>query len=167
MLQETRDGDVSVVHPVGEIDMQTMRPLRELVQSLPDDGVRYMVLDLRDVSFLDSAGMSVLFGAKKRLSEDGGECYVVTSEKGFVAKTLDTIAIDKVMPHMHELDEAMLDIQEQKAGHRESRRAGACFEEFAPEEAVDTVGASELEEAGQIELIEQAEAEEVEWSRPG
>lgn len=157
MLQETRDGDVSVVHPVGEIDMQTMRPLRELVRRLPDDGVRFMVLDLRDVSFLDSAGMSVLFGAKKRLLEDGGECYVVTSEEGFVAKTLNTIAIDKVMPHLHDLDEAMSEIQEQKAGHRESRLAGAYFEEFAPMEVVDTVGASELEAAEWSEAGEPVE----------
>lgn len=129
-LHEHREGDVSIVHPVGEVDMATMRPLREMVRRLPDEGVRFLVFDLRDVSFLDSAGMSVLFGAKKRLDEEHGECYVVTTEDGFVAKTLHTISIETVMPHLHDPEEAKADIEQ----HRQARAARTA----GPIEAVES-----------------------------
>ncbi len=113
-IHEHREGDVSIVHPIGEVDMATMRPLREMVRRLPDEGVRFLVFDLREVNFLDSAGMSVLFGAKKRLDEEHGECYVVTTEDGFVAKTLRTISIETVMPHLHDPEEAKADIEQRR-----------------------------------------------------
>lgn len=146
-LQEHRDGDVCIVHPVGEVDMQTMRPLREMVRRLPEEGVRYLVLDLSEVNFLDSAGMSILFGAKKRLAEDRGECYVITTEEGFVAKTLQMISLGMVMPHLHNLEQALEDVRQRKEGRQITRAEAAAKdrEDRAVREADDR------EESGPIE----------------
>lgn len=110
VLHEQRDGDICIVRPVGEVDMDSMRPLRERVRRLPDEGVRFLIFDLREVAFLDSAGMSVLFGAKKRLDEERGACYVVTHQEGLVARSLHTISLGAVMPHLYDLEEAQRDI---------------------------------------------------------
>jgi anti-sigma B factor antagonist len=54
---------VRVIHVVGEIDSLTAPVLRSrLDEHLP--AVRLLVLDLTDVTFLGSAGLAVLVGAK-------------------------------------------------------------------------------------------------------
>lgn len=120
-VEEHRDGDVSTITPVGEVDMQSMRPLRELVRRLPGEGVRYIVFDLRRVDFMDSAGMSVLFNAKKMMNDERGECYVVSRANSFVDRSLSTINIENVMPHLHDLDEALQDVRARK----ENRNGGS------------------------------------------
>lgn len=55
--------DVRVIHVIGEIDSLTAPVLRSrLDEHLP--AVRLLVLDLTDVTFLGSAGLAVLVGAK-------------------------------------------------------------------------------------------------------
>ncbi|HEY3265438.1 MAG TPA: STAS domain-containing protein [Armatimonadota bacterium] len=111
-VEERRDGDVAVVAAVGEVDIQTMRPLREAVRRLADDGVRYIIVDLREVGFIDSAGMSVLFAARKAVSEARGQCYVVSRPGAAVRRSLDTIGIERVMPHLESPDDALADLRE-------------------------------------------------------
>jgi anti-sigma B factor antagonist len=67
-----RDGRATAVRLRGELDMAgtfLLEPrLDELVADPPDGGV---VFDLRDLSFVDSTGLSVLVGAHERLSDAG------------------------------------------------------------------------------------------------
>lgn len=120
--QISYEKDVCVISVVGQIDIQSMRPLREMLRSLPDEGVCYVVLDLRDVSFLDSAGMSLLFAAHKRMRERHGDCYLVTARDGIVDKSLSAIRIDQVMPHLHDLEEAMDLIEENRVSGLDGSR---------------------------------------------
>jgi anti-sigma B factor antagonist len=125
-LVEERDDDVSIIRVDGEVDMQTMKPLRELLRRIPNEGIRYIILDFSDVGFLDSAGMSLLFSTKKRVSEDRGECYLITAGNRFVEKTLQTIELDKVMPHLTSVDAALADIRERKAAKKDGSRPEAA-----------------------------------------
>ena len=63
-------GGVPVVRVAGEVDMATAPQLRERLEEMPE-GTGTLVVDLTDVSFLDSTGLSVLVAAWKRLS--GGD----------------------------------------------------------------------------------------------
>jgi anti-anti-sigma factor len=67
-----RDGRATAVRLHGELDMAgtfLLEPrLDELVADPPDGGV---VFDLRELSFVDSTGLSVLVGAHERLNGAG------------------------------------------------------------------------------------------------
>jgi anti-sigma B factor antagonist len=69
--------DHAVVRPAGEIDLQTAADLREVLQSARRSHNSQVVLDLGEVTFIDSVGLSVIIAAHQRLSEDRCELVVV------------------------------------------------------------------------------------------
>lgn len=65
------EAGVPVVHAVGDIDLSTTPMLRtemeKQIDSIPkDDILRYIVLDMREVPFIDSAGLALLVEIRKR-----------------------------------------------------------------------------------------------------
>jgi len=77
-----------VVRVSGEVDIQTSPVLEEQLQSLLDQGVSSIRVDLGDVSFLDSTGLSVLVGGLRRCQSAGGDLRVV-SPRPNVRKVLE------------------------------------------------------------------------------
>lgn len=60
-------GPVSVLSVGGELDIASAPGLRDQLAELDRPGPRLVVVDLSDVPFMDSTGLSVLVTAKKRL----------------------------------------------------------------------------------------------------
>lgn len=56
---EERDG-VAVLLPHGDLDAEHVQGFQQAVDSLLRAGVQYYVIDLGDVSFLDSTGLSAI-----------------------------------------------------------------------------------------------------------
>jgi anti-anti-sigma factor len=63
------EGPVTVVTARGELDLAVNDALRDVLGPL--DG--RVVVDLRDVTFMDSSSIGVLVGAARRLKTSGGE----------------------------------------------------------------------------------------------
>lgn len=74
-----RDG-VPVVSVLGEVDVATAPALREALDAAVDGGSDPLVVDLSAVTFIDSTGLGVLIGARKRCIDAGRELRVVVSE---------------------------------------------------------------------------------------
>lgn len=70
-------GDVPVLSVAGEIDVATKSALRGALDEKFDAGHSTIVVDLRDVTFLDSTGLGVLVGALKRCREADGDLRLV------------------------------------------------------------------------------------------
>ena len=70
---ETRIIDVE-----GEIDVYTSTQLKEQIVDTISEGVRYVVMNLAKVEYLDSTGLGVLIGALKRLREKQGNLVIVS-----------------------------------------------------------------------------------------
>jgi anti-anti-sigma factor len=66
---EQRDG-AAVVVVTGEVDMSTSPALREQLRA-PEAQAETVVLDLREVSFMDSSGLGAIVGQHKRAREHG------------------------------------------------------------------------------------------------
>ncbi|MFN8075722.1 MAG: STAS domain-containing protein [Kineosporiaceae bacterium] len=66
------EGAATVVEVGGDLDVQTGPALREVLYELAAKGGQDVVLDLSQVSFLDSSGLGVLVGALKRTRAAGG-----------------------------------------------------------------------------------------------
>ncbi len=58
---------------LGELDMSTAPQLREELLRLTSDGARMVTVDLSELAFVDSTGLSVLITGLKRLRQQGGE----------------------------------------------------------------------------------------------
>jgi stage II sporulation protein AA (anti-sigma F factor antagonist) len=66
---EQRDGGV-IVAAAGEVDLSTTPALREQLRS-PAAQAPVVVLDLREVTFMDSSGLGAIVGQHKRAREHG------------------------------------------------------------------------------------------------
>jgi anti-sigma B factor antagonist len=64
-----QQGEISVVRATGEIDIVTAPRFRECLAEIPV-GTRVVIVDLSEVGFLDSTGLSVLVAGWKRFSND-------------------------------------------------------------------------------------------------
>jgi anti-sigma B factor antagonist len=74
---DTVEGDVAIIAMGGEVDLDASPALRERIFSHIKAGRRRIVLDLTDVTFIDSTAVGVLVGAVTRLRESGGGSVAV------------------------------------------------------------------------------------------
>jgi anti-sigma B factor antagonist len=65
------EGVVLALH--GDLDVAAAPQLEKLLDNLRSEGHGYVMLDLRELSFVDSAGVSVLIKAKKEAARDGSQ----------------------------------------------------------------------------------------------
>lgn len=92
----------TIVTLSGEVDLSTAPSLRERLASLIDAGSTSIVVDLRQVSFMDSTGLGVLMGAHLRVREHDGELQLVAAD-GPVMRVLTLAKLTDVFPVTSEL----------------------------------------------------------------
>ena len=73
-----------VVTADGEIDSTSAPELRQRLTEILDDDVTEFTVDLRQVSFLDSAGLCVLAGAHRRAVEQGARMRLLASSRAVI-----------------------------------------------------------------------------------
>ena len=64
----------------GELDLATAPDLRERLGAAVGSGTTRIVVDLRDVTFMDSVGLAAILHARSRLSEHGRLALVVAPD---------------------------------------------------------------------------------------
>jgi len=82
-LSATTDGEWAVLAVSGEVDLATGPALRERLLELADGGARHVVVDLRQVHFMDSVSLGVLVAASRRLrdAEPAGSLRLVCTNE--------------------------------------------------------------------------------------
>ena len=65
-LRTHADGDHAILEVAGEIDLATAPELRAALSDLLEEAHLDLLVDLRQVTFLDAAGLRVLVAALKR-----------------------------------------------------------------------------------------------------
>ncbi len=76
-IDDQIDGTSAVLSVNGEVDVYTAPTLRERILSAMNEGATTIVIDLSNVSFMDSTGLGILVGALKRMRQADGELHVV------------------------------------------------------------------------------------------
>ena len=77
-----RDGDLAVVSLSGKIDSSSAASLRIQVEELSSSGIRKLVLDLPDVTSMDSAGLGEIVSIANHFAANGGEvCLAALSDR--------------------------------------------------------------------------------------
>jgi len=90
-LHVTTTGDDTVVRVGGKIDIASVAELRHCLRQTVDAGSRRLVVDLRQVSLMDSVGLGVLIGARRRLR---GQASDQASDQGHDDRSMQLVCAD-------------------------------------------------------------------------
>jgi len=95
----------AILSAAGEIDISTVRPLRDCLFEVAASGVP-LVVDLEQVSFIDSVGLATLVGAAKRAAAHGGSLQVACALPK-IRQLVRLTGLDCRIPLARTLDEAL------------------------------------------------------------
>ena len=92
--EESRDG-FTVLSPTGEIDVATSAALKEAITSTIVAGGTHVVVNLLGVDFIDSTGLGVLIGGRRRALAVNGSLSLVCNDD-HTLKLFRLTGLDKV-----------------------------------------------------------------------
>lgn len=89
-------GDVAVVVPTGELDLATAPALEAaLGRAFESAGAGRIVLDLRELEFIDSSGLRTLLTARKQAEDAGAQFSLIAGHRG-LERTLEIAGVHSV-----------------------------------------------------------------------
>ena len=106
-VSELESNGVPVLAVRGEIDVATAPQLRERLLGLAGRDRVVVIVDLTDVSFVDSTALGVLVSGAKRLRKGGGDLRLVVTEP-HIAKVLAITGLTEVFQIYATAGEAVL-----------------------------------------------------------
>jgi anti-sigma B factor antagonist len=89
-------GAVATIAPHGELDIATLPEFKEAVASVRAAGVERLVVDLRQLAFLDSMSIEVLLTLHGELTAEGSELVVVRGPRA-VNRLFEVMELDQVL----------------------------------------------------------------------
>jgi anti-sigma B factor antagonist len=95
-----------VIAARGEIDLFTAPDFKQVLTETIEGGEHRVVIDLTEVSFLDSTALGVLIGAVKRLRSRGGALAIVNTDAS-IAKTFAITGLDQIFTILPTREEAL------------------------------------------------------------
>lgn len=73
----TTKDNVLIIRLVGELDHHTADKLRHQVERIIElEGVRHILLNMEELSFMDSSGLGVILGRYKQITQLGGKMII-------------------------------------------------------------------------------------------
>ncbi len=106
IVEHTEGGAPPVLSIRGEIDVSTAPELRDCLRALSQSGHQTAVVDLGQVTFLDSTALGVLVSGLKRFRESGGDLRLVVTGRS-VMKVLEITGLVEVFPIFYTVDAAV------------------------------------------------------------
>jgi anti-anti-sigma factor len=103
---DRRSDEVAVVRLAGQLDLFAAADVKQRLVAAVDGGHRRLVLDLAEVSFVDSSGLGTLIGALKAARQAGGDLRIARpAEQARVVLELTTL--DRVLHPYATVEEAL------------------------------------------------------------
>jgi anti-anti-sigma factor len=95
-VRTEQHGDAAVVVPTGELDLATAPALEAaLRRAFHAAAGGRVVLDLRELEFIDSSGLRTLLTARRQAEDAGAEFSLVAGHRG-LERTLEIAGVHKV-----------------------------------------------------------------------
>ncbi len=113
---------VFIVSPVGSIDSQTYSELEKNVAPILVPGTTVIMLDMKDVTYISSMGVSAVLKIKKTLEYNKGK-FVMANLQPQIKKVFDIIKAlpaENILKSIEELDDYLNNIQRKELKNPES-----------------------------------------------
>jgi anti-anti-sigma factor len=109
-IEEREGEDVVVARLTGELDIAGAESTgRRIAEAVPSSA-RGVVVDMTDLEFIDSSGVSMLFGLARRVGSRRQELRVVAPAGRPVARVLDIVEFGRAAPVHADVDSAVAEI---------------------------------------------------------
>jgi anti-anti-sigma factor len=102
---ETPEWPGALIVAQGELDVQSVPELRARLAEAVDSGKNRVVVDLAEVSFIDSLSLSALVGARRKLGDEGRLAVVAVHE--YVRLILQATGLEQVLDVFATREEAV------------------------------------------------------------
>ena len=86
--------DATILRVTGEVDLANAAVLDVAVRNAAAGGEGRTVVDLTELTYIDSAGLATLHRAWRRSQEEGGELIVVVPHDSPCARTFEVVSLD-------------------------------------------------------------------------
>jgi anti-sigma B factor antagonist len=107
-----QDGATIVRPTTDRLDIEVAAEVRAMLLSLIDQGHRHLVMDLKDVTFIDSSGLGALVSALKTLKRGSGSGDVrLARVQPPVVSLLEIIRLNRVFTSYASVDQAIQSFQ--------------------------------------------------------
>jgi anti-sigma B factor antagonist len=106
---ETPDWPGALIVARGELDVQSVADLRARLNEAIDAGNKKVVIDLAQVSFIDSLSLSALVAARRRIGDDGRLALVAVHE--YVRLILQATGLEQVLDVFETREDAVAFVQ--------------------------------------------------------
>jgi anti-anti-sigma factor len=100
-------GEVVVAHLEGEIDMSNAEEIGDAITGQVPREARALVLDLREVGYVDSAGIRLIFDIRRRLDDRGKELRLVVAPGAVIAEALRVAGVPQAVGALESVDAAV------------------------------------------------------------
>jgi anti-sigma B factor antagonist len=100
------DEHTQVIAVRGEIHVSTARDFSERLGAAIQEGRKTVVLDLTNVEFIDSTGLSVLLNGLRRITRSGGR-LILACENPTVLRLFEITRLDSTFQIVATRDEAI------------------------------------------------------------
>lgn len=88
------EGRAAIIAVRGELDLATSPELEAQLRKVWDSGNEQLVIDLRELEFMDSTGLSIIVMAHQRLSDEGRQLSIVRGSQQ-VQRLLDLTGVSE------------------------------------------------------------------------
>ena len=111
-IEEKLDGTF-IVRPEGSIDANTHTILGAEVDSIVAKSPKLLIFDMKDVSYVSSAGVSVVLVAEKGLTAKGGRVFMVHLQPQIkkVFEIVQALPAQQIFTSVQEMDKYLKEIQ--------------------------------------------------------
>ena len=112
-IEVAKDNGATIVRPTGDrLDIEVAADFRAMLLSLIDQGNRHLVIDLKDVTFIDSSGLGALVSALKTLKRTSGSGDVRLARlQPPVISLLEIIRLNRVFTSYPTVEQAIQSFQ--------------------------------------------------------
>ena len=97
-IADERHGDVPIVTIEGEIDASNSREIAGRMRGALSNQAKVLVVDLTPTTYIDSAGINILFQLATELSERQQELHVVVAAASPIARMLAIVGLEHAVP---------------------------------------------------------------------
>jgi anti-anti-sigma factor len=91
-IEQRRDGEIIVLELRGELDIATAASLPQALGAVARDGARRLLVDLREVTVLDSVGVRSLLHTRRWMFNRDGEARFVC-DGGPAGRTIELMGL--------------------------------------------------------------------------
>jgi anti-sigma B factor antagonist len=121
-IKASRQDDRARVYAIsGELDAYTAPDLRDTLEKALDEGISWLIMDLTDLTYLDSTGLGILVGTARKSRQADGDLAVVCDKPSLLRifsisgtkEILNVVdSVDAAMQRLQELDESRAETSE-------------------------------------------------------